>query len=296
MTFGLLAFSITILGLMLSMSWVQASILIHPNSPIPTQVLPNIGNPILWQPVRFSTSDDLQLEGWYHPPAEANGASVIFVHGHAGNRAQSLPLAGFLIEAGYGTLVFDLRNHGRSDGDVTTMGLEETKDVQAAYDFLASKPAVDENKIAVFGHSMGGSTAILTMAAIAQLRAVVVDTAFTSMADVVRDGVPLRTGLPPLFFHHLVLRIGNFLARNNLYQVRPIDAVVAMGPRPILLIHGTEDAVIPVHHSQILFEAATGPKEIYIVEGSGHATNYSSNPEEYERRVLSFLADNLSTD
>jgi uncharacterized protein len=80
------------------------------------------------------------------------------------------------------------------------------------------------------------------------------------------------------------------LAGANLFAVRPIDAIGKIAPRRVLLMHGTADDLIPVSHTQKLFEAAGEPKEIYIIEGGGHDNLYTINSAEYERRLTEFLA------
>ena len=60
-------------------------------------------------------------------------------------------------------------------------------------------------------------------------------------------------------------------------------------PFPVLLICGTEDHRIPCRHAQAIYEAATGPKELWIVQGAGHASALGQAPEEYENHVISFF-------
>jgi fermentation-respiration switch protein FrsA (DUF1100 family) len=74
---------------------------------------------------------------------------------------------------------------------------------------------------------------------------------------------------------------------------RPEDAspeeAVAERPFPVLLICGTRDATIPCRHSELIYKAATGPKELWIVQGAGHASALGQDPAQYENRVVSFF-------
>lgn len=75
--------------------------------------------------------------------------------------------------------------------------------------------------------------------------------------------------------------------------MRPIDDIASISPRPILLIHGTDDLTIHRRNSDALFAAAREPKALYLVDGAGHTDFYETDPAEYERRVLDFLSQYL---
>lgn len=276
-----------IIALLIFPMVLQATTLVHPRR-ITSDVTPTNFGVTLWREVSFETEDGLTLNGWFAPPTHSDGATVLTVHGVAGSRHTFLSDLSFLHFEGYGVLLFDLRNHGTSDGTVTTMSNDEILDVQAAFDFLTQQPEVDADKIVLFGKSMGGAIAIRSMPTLPEARAVMVDTAYTSMEDVVRDGVA-DLGIPPLFFHHVILRLSNGLSGSNLYEARPIDSVAEIAPRPILFIHGTADPTIPVEHIYELHAAAGEPKELLIVEGAGHIMSAFVEPETYRQRILDFM-------
>ena len=241
--------------------------------------------------VVISTDDGLKLNGWYVPPPESSGPAVLYVHGIGGNRGQLVDVAAFLLGEGYGALLFDLRNSGDSEGERTTMGLEEVRDVQAAFDFLVAQPEVDASRIVVYGHSMGGSTAILAMPLLPDAQALIIETAYTSLYDVVSDGVRTISGLPPFPWAQITMGLANSIAATDMYDARPIDGVDDIAPRPILFLHGSADFTIPVAHSQALYEAAGEPRQIVIVEGAGHDNIYETAPDVFEAALRDFLAD-----
>ncbi len=271
------------------LSYIQARVLVFPPSPgVNAQSLP-AGLPGVQQ-ARFSTSDGLTLGGWYSPPATAPGPVILFVHGHAGNRNHFLDEAAALIDEGYGVLLFDLRNHGASEGTVTTMGLHEVRDVQAAFAYLAVKPEVDASHIVLYGHSMGGATAILAMQDLPHARALVVDTAYATLASAAADGVTIRTGFPSSPWGELIMWFSNLLSGEDITKVRPIEVVGQISPRPILFIHGSEDPIIPVSHMESLYAAAELPKYRWVLEGGSHGDLYERAPDEWAANVLPFLA------
>ncbi|HUX77279.1 MAG TPA: alpha/beta hydrolase [Anaerolineae bacterium] len=247
-----------------------------------------------WEEVRFPSADNLQLGGWFIPPApQTDGATLIFIHGLGGNRGELLDEAVMLSGHGYGALLFDLRNHGQSEGTATTLGYAEVADVRGAVAYLLARPEVNPEHIGVVGSSMGGAVAIRAAARIPEIRAVVAQSAFSSLDENVSQGVRALTGLPPLPLASLVIWFGEREAGIQLRQVRPIDDVGQIAPRAILFIHGEQDPVVDVSNSLRLYQAAREPKALYLVPNAGHGGLLAAAPAEFERRMVSFLDTHL---
>ena len=237
--------------------------------------------------INFETTDGLLLRGEYLP--SSNNAAVILLHGHAANRSQMEPDARLLAGNGFGVLLFDARNSGESEGDLTTLGLKEVIDVQAAYDFLIKQDDIDPKRIGVLGHSMGGSTAILAGAQIPELSAIVAQSTFTSLEDNVTNGVQNYLGLPPFPFAPLVLFWGQYESGMQIQQVSPIEQISQISPRPVLIVHGAQDQVIPVENAYRLFEAAKEPKQIYVLAEAEHCCLPQIGADQYKNKLLDFF-------
>ena len=145
----------------------------------------------------------------------------------------------------YNVLLFDWRAHGESDGERTTFGYEEVKDLAAALDYVSSRPEVDPERIGVLGNSMGAAIAIRGGAALPQLKAVVSDSPYPSLQDSIEVGVRRRgpLGLWPLRPLALFLGIKTIGVDPDL--VRPIDEIDEISPRPVLIMHGGRDELVP---------------------------------------------------
>jgi uncharacterized protein len=287
--FTVITLTLAVLATGTYLSYQQARALVYPpeiSLPAPPETFNGL------QDVSFRTVDGLRLSGWYIPPAAETGAVVLFVHGHAGNRGQFIAEADLIINAGYGALLFDLRNSGDSDGDRTTMGLHEVRDVIAAFEFVSGQPGVQD--VVLFGRSMGGATAIRAMPALPDARGLIVDTAYTSLNDVIGDGVTSLTGLPPFPWDRITVLLAGNMAGDSMRAVRPIDVVGDIAPRPILFLHGTRDRTILPAHTQRLYDAAGEPKARVLIDGGGHSDLFQVAPETVGPAILNFLADSLS--
>jgi uncharacterized protein len=266
--------------------YLKAYGLVHPARTFPGRTPAEAGMPE-FQSVEFPSSDGLKLRGWYIP--SKNGAVVIFVHGHGANRSEFLDEAALVTRRGYGALLFDVRNHGESEGERTTLGLIEVNDVEGAVEFVHAQPDADATRIALFGHSMGGAIVLLAAAQMPEIAAVITQSAYSSIEDNIAEGVQELTGLPPFPFAPLVIFFGQREAGVDIRAVRPVDVIRQIGPRPVLLIHGENDALIPVQNAQRLYDAAQEPKQLYILPGTAHGGFLQAAPDEYPRRTLAFL-------
>ena len=284
--FGLGSFLIiALLTVVIGLAYMRAYGLVHPaRSPIERTPLDMGINQ--YENIQLVTEDGLKLTAWYIPPK--NGAVIICVHGMSGNRSQFLDEAAFLEYKGFGMLLLDLRNHGESEGTVTTLGLYEARDIAAAVTYVLRREGPD-TPIAALGHSMGAATVLLATAQIPEIRAVIAISPFTSTEDNISEGIRILTGLPPEFFAPLVIFFGEREAGVDISLVRPVDVIASISPRPVLLIHGAKDELLPVRNSYQLYEAAKEPKELYILEGVGHGGFINSEPKEYPKRIISFL-------
>ena len=182
--------------------------------------------------VTLTTSDGLELEGWYVP--SRNGAAVIAFPG----RTNPQPHARMLIEHGYGVLLFDRRGEGASDGDGNVFGWGGTRDIEAALDFLEERPDVDPERIGGLGLSVGGEL---------MLQAATED---TRLAAVVSEGAGTRTLSEELVdndansliwgFHSLVAKhIGVALFSHESPPPSLIKILHQVGPRPVAADLGT---------------------------------------------------------
>ena len=244
-------------------------------------------------PVGFQTDDGLTIDGWYLAHPDACDA-LVFCHGYAMNRHELLDVARGLQARGHAVLLFDFRAHGTSEGLRSTIGLRETREIAAAVDFLQARPELAGRPIGVAGISMGAAAALLATARDPRIGAVAADSSFATLEEIAAQSVRAFCRLLSFPFTPLILRFGEYLTAERIRAHRPIDALAAIAPRPILLIHDETDRFIPVAHSRALFAAASEPKECWITPCLGHASLWSHRADEYVARLDDFFTRSLA--
>ncbi|NEW05376.1 alpha/beta hydrolase [Paenibacillus sp. SYP-B3998] len=239
-----------------------------------------------------SRTGDVQLHGWFLPSSDCSSQmTILFSHGYGGTRLEkglpALELAKSLVDAGYHVVMFDFRNSGQSEGDLTTVGYLEKQDVLGAIDWIREHTTT---KIGLIGFSMGGSTSILAAAEEEAVIGVVADSPFSQLSPYLRNNLPVWSKLPRFPFTALILAI---LPRMIGISPRHVDALAAVDhvyPRPILFIHSQDDNAIPWTNSQAMWSKYPDDFELWITTKAPHVGTYKLQSEAYTKRVLAFFS------
>ncbi|MEZ6072777.1 MAG: alpha/beta hydrolase [Pirellulales bacterium] len=225
-----------------------------------------------WQPVaatfedaRFQSADGTQLHGWYFPRALPR-ATVLYLHGNAGNITQRIDVARRLSEdLNLAVLMFDYRGYGRSEGEPSEAGI--VADARAARTWLAHRAGISEHDIVLMGRSLGGGVAV-DLAARDGARGLILESTFTSLPDVAAA-----------HFWWLPVR---WLMRNRLDSA----TIIAGYDGPLLQSHGTADRTIPYEVGRQLFAAANEPKQFVDVPRGDHN---DPQPDSFYRQFDDFI-------
>ena len=230
--------------------------------------------------VTLTTSDGLELEGWYVP--STNGAAVIVFPG----RLRSQHHARMLIEHGYGVLLFDRRGEGASEGEGNMSGWGGERDIYAALDFLEGRPDVDPNRIGGLGLSVGGELMLQAAAEDERLAAVVSEGAGTRQFSEQIQDHPLSEMWP--FLPLMATKTGALaLFSHSMPPPRLVDLVPEIAPRPALFIWAPDGGNIETMNPR--YHRLAGPAaEIWEIDAP-HIEGITTHPEEYEQRVVDFL-------
>jgi uncharacterized protein len=243
---------------------------------------PQLGVP--HEDVSFTTSDGLELQGWYVP--SKNGAAVIAFPGRSGPQAHTR----MLVRHGYGVLLFDRRGEGRSEGDSNLLGWGGSKDIHAAVEFLQGRSDVAPDRIGGIGLSVGGELMLQAAAETDGLAAVVSEGAGTrTFGEQMQeyDGLELVLGAPGIFAN----AVGTALFSSS---GSPPD-LTELAPKieqPLFVIWAPNGGNLE-HMSERYYELARGPKQIWEMPTAKHVKGIYEEPLEYERRVVGFFDDAL---
>ena len=238
-------------------------------------------NGIQYQNIELTTEDGLKLAAWYTPPQ--NGLVILVAHGHAASRLEDM--YALFASHGYGVLAWDFRAHGDSQGDFTSLGYYEVLDVKAALDYALAQP--DVKHIGGWGGSMGAVTMIRSAAKYPEIEAVVTDSPFSTLVDELGVRVPYPVISPLIRF------FAEWQTGLNMNDIRPVDDVALISPRPIFIIQGMKDEMVPLDSAQRIYDAAGEPKQLWTEPDAVHLGMYSSHPEEYAEKVIGFFDEYL---
>ena len=264
-----------------------------------------------------SRYDNLQIKGWFIPGILPNGQltsqrTILIVHGIDSNRADKSPgllnLSSDLAHHGFAILAFDLRGNGESPAASRSFGLYEQRDVLGAVDFLQSGalpyPALGRpHAIAAWGDSLGGATAILATANEPAIKAIVSDSSYADILPRLERDIPAK-GHVPAMVNPGGLIVAQWLYGIDYYNVRPVDAIAKIAPRPILLIHGTNDnknhTTTPPADMYLLAAAALDAPnanvQTWMVPGATHVQAYHVEGKAYVDRIVAFYTAALGPD
>jgi len=217
--------------------------------------------------LRLVAEDGTKIHGWLLPVRESRW-TVLFCHGNAGNIGDRLDRA-LLLQAriGASVLLYDYRGYGSSEGSPDEEGTY--RDARAAYRFLVEAKKIEPGQLLIMGESLGSAVA-LDLALSHEAAALVLEAPFTSVRDMARTTV-----LFPL--------AGLVRTRyDNLGKIAGLR-------RPLLVLHGRRDDLVPFEQGRRLFEAAPEPKTFYAVDGAGHNDVYLTGGDAYWRALADFL-------
>jgi uncharacterized protein len=239
-----------------------------------------------YEDVRFTTSDGLELEGWYIP--SKNGAAVIAFPGRNGPQAKTRMLA----RHGYGVLLFDRRGEGKSEGEPNSWGWGGEADIKAAIAYLQRRPDVDRERIGGIGLSVGGEMMIEAAAETDELAAVVSEGAGARSTTEDMDQDDPALGKWTLGLAMSAAKTVAVAMSANQAPPANLKDLAAKVEQPMLLI-AAPNAPTGEKLNRGYAKAAGDSATLWEIPESGHVGGLKARPEEYERRVVGFFDEAL---
>ena len=221
-----------------------------------------------YEDVYFKTEDGLKLNGWFIE-SKKRGKVLLYSHGNGGNISHRIDLIDIYIRAGYSVFIYDYRGYGKSEGKPNEKGTY--LDGEAAWNYLINEKKYEPKDIILLGRSIGGGIATY-LAVHRKPSGLILDSAFTSVKDMARK-----------LFPYLPVRFMKTYGYDNIKRIKNIKC-------PVLIIHSSEDELIPFDHGKRLFEAANMPKTFVEIKGM-HDDSFYVSEKRYASAIEEFIKD-----
>jgi uncharacterized protein len=216
------------------------------------------------------TGEPAKLHGLWLAAKHADASPVLlYLHGARWNVEGSAPRIRRMQELGFSVLAIDYRGFGKSTPGLPSEDMAY-EDARAAWDWLAAK--YPDRPRYIYGHSLGGAVAIDLAAQVPDERGTIVESTFTSIADVAST---MKWGWLPI-------------APLITQRFDSVDKVAKIGS-PLLVVHGDEDSLIRSDLGRKLYEAAQGRKRFVLVEGGTHHSTMSVGFAQYREALQDFF-------
>jgi pimeloyl-ACP methyl ester carboxylesterase len=242
--------------------------------PTPAHVMTPADMGVSYQDVWISVEDAGQskIHGWWLPALGDSPLTFLYLHGNAGNISSNLTRAVQLHGLGASVLTIDYRGYGLSSGPFPDEQ-QFYDDAWAALDFLTTEKEINPENLVIYGHSLGGAIAIHLAHQVPQLAALMVESSFTSMAD-----------MAALSHYNRWFPVQQLLTQkfDSLSKVKTLRM-------PVLYLHGLADATVPAAMSQQLYQATTAPADLWLVPNADHNDLTDWTGDEFIQRLTQFL-------
>ena len=216
--------------------------------------------------IKVTTQDDIELLSWYHNKDIDKHKTILFLHGNAGSLENRIHKINHFRDMNVNFLLVAWRGFSGNKGKPTEKGLYE--DARSALIWLKSR-GVKENNIIIYGESLGTGVAT-EIAQNKNFAGIILESPFTSMIDAGKDKYP-----------YLPVRL---LLKDKYESDKKIKNI----NRPILIMHGKVDNIVPFHMGKRIYELANEPKYSYFSE-------YDDHMMEYNEKLLKALKDFISS-
>lgn len=234
--------------------------------------------------ITLSLSNSSSIEGWYAGNDSARGCVILF-HGISVNKSYVIDEAAMFRQMGYNVLLVDFRAHGRSGGNNSTFGVEETEEVEKAFRFAQER---GNRNIILYGVSMGAAVCLKAVAEKkVQPSALIADMPFGCLQSHMQARARIH-GFPSQPFAFLVTFWAGVERGFNGFNHSPTDYASEVSC-PVLLQWGDNDPYVSRSETEAIFNNLPAQKKLAIYEGAGHESFLNKEPLVWRETVSTFL-------
>lgn len=229
------------------------------------------------------------LEAWHIKMPDSKGTIIMF-HGYSSSKSGLLSYAEAFNQKGYSTFLVDFMGSGGSSGHLTTIGLQESKDVKVAYEFIKTKQP--NHPILLFGCSMG---AVAIMKAIGDYEIkpekIILECPFGNFKTTTKARFKAMN-IPSFPLAELLLMYGGLQLGFNLFEHNPTDYAKKIGVSTLLL-YGAKDMRVSRTETDAIYQELQGHKQLGILENSGHEVYLNKDREHWNLLINDFLESSI---
>ncbi|MBD7984938.1 alpha/beta fold hydrolase [Sporosarcina sp. Sa2YVA2] len=237
--------------------------------------------------VSVETDEGIRIHSQFiaQPTPEQKG--VVLVHGFRSTGGDMGKLAKFYYDQGFDVLLPDARGHGDSEGDYIGFGWHDRMDILQWVDFLT---AHGDEQIILHGNSMGAATVLMASGEElpVEVRGIVADSSYSSVKEELAHQLKHIYNLPAFPLLEVTSFVTKLRAGYTFGEASVVNQV-KKNTRPVFIIHGDADDLVPTEMAQQIYGAANGDKDLWIVPDAGHVKAYDNVTMEFERRLQTFL-------
>ncbi len=228
-----------------------------------------------------------QLYSWLIENPSSDGI-VIIAHGWGANAQMMLPLANPFFQAGMEVLLYDARNHGKSDSDTFSSLPRFSEDLEAVIEWV--KEYRDKESIIVIGHSLGAAAAMLSASRQSDIDLVISVSGFAHPRLVMERH--LERPWLPRFLRPVIINYVQWVIGYHFDEIAPMNRIGKISC-PVLLAHGTEDRIVPISDMHLIQANARDNNDIRILAIEGARHNSVSKFQEHADLLINYINSKL---
>ncbi|WP_100011319.1 alpha/beta hydrolase [Lentibacillus sediminis] len=243
--------------------------------------------------VEQTSEDGLTLVADYLKNPDDSGKAVILAHGFRSQKEDMGDYVKFYYDQGFDVLMPDARGHGESEGAYIGYGWHDRLDYVNWIDILITNHEAED--IFLHGNSMGAATVLMTSGEElpGEVKGIIADSSYTTVMEELTHQLKHLYNLPAFPLLNFTSAMTKVRAGYSFTEASVI-AQVGNNTRPLFMIHGAEDELVPTEMALELYEEAGGEKELWVVPEVGHTDGYEVATAEYEDRLEGFITEALN--
>ena len=222
--------------------------------------------------VNDGNGKDERIHAWWIPAEYPGDRYLLYLHGSALNIAANISHARRFQRMGFSVFLVSYRGYGKSDGMFPSEATVYS-DARAAWSYLTEQKGIDPGSIFIYGHSLGGAVAIELALNHPAAGGLIIESAFTSIADMAREIPKYRVFPLDLIVHQ------------RFESIKKVSRLQV----PVLYLHGTADRLVPPEMSRELYRHTASAKQLKFITGGGHNNSAAVGGDEYLQAVKNFI-------